>query len=635
VEQRVVTAVAAGPLRLGAQTLSAALSARFGRPVPVLPLGAADTLLHPEHDPDAPDRRAARVQLTAASVLIGPWGATGPCGNCVATRWQRLRAGYLREALEFGSGTTAAGDWPLVPAHLTDAVAALYAETVLGERRTEQATVSQLDLATLQLRSYPLLADPLCPSCGDDAAEPVGPRSLAVPSTPKPDPDADRLHRSADYRLPAAALVNPVTGLLGPLATKHLTTTTTAPVFGSILMHGDSGLSDMTWCGQTNSYGESADIAYLEGLERYAGTRRRSRAEPVTASLTELLDSGQPLLDPRDCGVYSAQTYAHDPRLEPFDPRARIPWVWGYSLRDQRSLLVPARLVYYSAGTHEDNFIFECSNGCASGAGLAEAVLFGLLELIERDAFLLAWYAGLDLTPIAVEAADNPVLAAMLDRADLRGYEVRLFDNRIDLEVPVVTAVAVRRDGGDGALSFAAAASLDPATAVRGAVAEILTYIPELPQRLRTRRTEIEAMAGDFGLVRKLRDHAELFALPAMREHAGHYLRPADPVPMSTLYQGWERPRTGDQRDDVAACVDRLAAAGHDVIVVDQTAPEQRELGLVTVATIVPGLLPIDFGWSQQRALLMPRTRTAPHRAGLRAAELTEQDLHRVPHPFP
>lgn len=78
-----------------------------------------------------------------------------------------------------------------------------------------------------------------------------------------------------------------------------------------------------------------------------------------------------------------------------------------------------------------------------------------------------------------------------------------------------------------------------------------------------------------------------------------------------------------------------MTQAGHDVIVVDQTTPEQRRIGLRTVCAVVPGLLPIDFGWSRQRAPYLPRLRSAPRRAGLRATDLTEAEVRMVPHPFP
>ncbi len=106
---------------------------------------------------------------------------------------------------------------------------------------------------------------------------------------------------------------------------------------------------------------------------------------------------------------------------------------------------------------------------------------------------------------------------------------------------------------------------------------------------------------------------------------------------MAEAYQGWERqrPANADLRDDVRYLVELLAGRGFDTIAVDQTAPEQRAAGLASVRVIVPGLLPIDFGWSRQRALTMPRLRTAYRQAGWREHDLAPADLHLVPHPFP
>lgn len=220
----------------------------------------------------------------------------------------------------------------------------------------------------------------------------------------------------------------------------------------------------------------------------------------------------------------------------------------------------------------------------------------------------------------------------------MQGYDVHAFDNRIDLAVPVVTALAVRRDGGPGSFSFGAGASLDPRAALEGALSEVLTYIPHLPRQVEERRAELEAMAGDFTKVLHLKDHAQLYGLPQMAEHVRTYLEPAALGAASALWSEWEerqRPRSGDLSDDVALCRDELVGAGHDVIVVDQTTPEQERIGLCTVSTIVPGLLPIDFGWTRQRAPLMPRLRTAARRAGLRPTDLTDGEIRMVPHPFP
>ncbi|WP_432189606.1 TOMM precursor leader peptide-binding protein [Streptomyces sp. Tue6028] len=624
-----------------------AAAARSSAPA-VSRIGDVDVL--GETPPQTVSPHEATVHLTAQAVLLGPWGGSlgaGPaCGTCLAMRRQRLRTRTEREALETGVETTAAGRWPVLPDHAVDAVWSLHRLIASGAaRHASQGAdaalpqVTELDLESLRVRTFPLVPEPMCPHCRPFTEEAT--RRAAVESAltapvsrTKPRPDTYRLSGPADYPLPVKGLANPVCGVLGGGTWIDVTSPTTAPVAGSVFMRGYAGLTDVTWSGQANSFARSRDLAFLEGLERYAGTHRRHRAPVVTASFDEL---GDRALDPRDCGLYAPRTYAEDPMVAPFDPARPIPWVTGWSLRDERPVLVPARLVYYSAGTREDNFVFECSNGCATGGSPEEAVLFGLMELVERDAFLLGWYGGLTLPEIDLDSVRAPQVRAMVARAALQGYDVHVFDNRVDLPLPVVTGLAVRRDDGPGTLAFAAGASFDPETAVESAISEILTYIPHLPRQVAERPAELTAMVHDFGLVKRLPDHAALFGLPAMRRHAHGYLTPSRVAPSAELFAGWEelRPRTGDLRDDVTLLRDLITGAGCDVIAVDQTTPEQRRMGLRTVATLAPGMLPIDFGWSRQRAPTMGRLRTAPYRAGLVPAPLREEDLRRVPHPFP
>ncbi|MFF5445567.1 TOMM precursor leader peptide-binding protein [Streptomyces sp. NPDC012888] len=635
------------PMEAARAGLAAALAAgrAAGTGPAVVTVGVHDALRAQAGDPHAGVRAGARVHLTAQAVLVGPWGGDGTapaCGRCLAMRWQRLRSRSERDALETGTGplTPVAADWPRLPAHVVDAVRGLYDAVTAGAVRPPGDTaadralpqVSRLDLRTLRVRTYPLLADPLCPDCGPRGTD--APVRFAPRSRPKPAPGAQRLRSAGSYPMPYAALANPVTGVLGGGTWTNVTSPTTAPVAGSVFMRGYAGLTDVTWSGQGNSFAHSRDLAHLEGLERYAGTHRRTGSALTVASYEEL---GDRALDPAECGLYPDSTYRDDPLVSPFDPARPIPWVYGHSLRDDRPVLVPARLVHYSAGLAADNFVFECSNGCAIGSCVEEALLGALLELVERDAFLLAWYGGQRLTGIDLASVPGGAVRAMADRAALQGYEVHAFDNRIDLGVPVVTGLAVRRDGGPGLFSFGAGAALDPVAAVEAALSEVLTYIPHLPGQVAERQDELEAMAADFGRVRHLKDHAQLYGLPAMARHVRPYLEPTAVRPLGEVYGG-DRPAppvSADLRDDLAYVVGELTRAGHDVIVVDQTTPEQLRVGLRTVCAVVPGLLPIDFGWSRQRAPFLPRLRTAARRAGLRSADLTEAEIRMVPHPFP
>ncbi len=640
------------PLAQAAGQLAVLLGARARSgphgPAPVVvPLGGTDTL-NAARDPFAGLRAQALVHVTPESVLLGPWGGAhgaadrrrAACGHCLAMRWQRLRGGGEREALEFGDPARASGHWPVPIPYLVDAVWELYRAVVAGRaghRFQCDRVVSRIDLRTLRMRTVPIISDPRCPDCPDrqdDLAASDGAIQVQLTARPKPSPATYRARPPGSYPLLVDGLVNPVCGVLGTRTVRQLDAPITAPVIGRVMKHGHGGLNEMTWSGHGSSYRASRDLALLEGLERYASTEMRRHGGVLHACYEKVRDIA---VDPLSVGSYAPQTYRTDPPLNPFDPVSEIPWVWGYSLTGRRPVLVPLYLAYYGTGTGGESFVFESSNGCASGASLAEAALFGLLELVERDAFLLGWYGGARLPRIDIARSESAVLRSMLDRARLLGYDVHAFDNRVDIDIPVVTSVAVRSDGGNGALAFAAGASLEPGAALSAALSEVLSAIPSLPGAVERRGSQLRAMAADFTKVTELADHAELFALPEMTARARRYLEPTAARPGAEVYASWQarRPRTTDILDDLRYCQSQVERACLEVIIVDQTCAEQRMAGLHTACVLVPGLLPIDFGWSRQRALRMPRLLSAYRRAGWRTADLTPADLHLVPHPFP
>ncbi|MCZ4124580.1 TOMM precursor leader peptide-binding protein [Streptomyces sp. H39-S7] len=585
------------------------------------------------------------VHVYGHQVVVGPSPGSGqasaPCPTCLARRWQAVRPGALRDALELGSGTRAAGEWPFLTAFAADAVAALIAahrereDTAAGDDRF--ASVHLLDLETLRVNRAALIPDAECPRCDrrtDDTAE--GAR-IVLGSVPKEDPAGFRRRGIDAYDLPLEAFVNPVAGMLGPSVAPDLTSASTASTVGAFTLRSGAYLRESYWGGHTDSYARSVRVGVLEGMERFAGMRARGKRTTVVASLAEL---GSDALDPRACGLYPDAFHRAHQTVLPFSPQRRIPWVWGYSLRDHRPLLVPEVLAYYHApGGVRNRFVQESSNGCASGGCLEEAVYFGLMEAVERDAFLLAWYGRVPLPEIDPATSSRPGTRQMADRLAMYGYRARFFDTRISFPIPVVTAVAQRADGGPGTLCFGAGASWDPEAALSAGLCEIATDAVKVRRRTERDHDRLSAMAADFDKVLVLHDHPLVYGLPEMAPHAAFLLDEEDgtgrPPPRAVAELATGRPPAADLREDLDAAVEAVTGQGFDVVVVDQTMPEQRDLGLHTAAVLVPGLLPIDFGWQRQRALHMPRLRTALREAGRLDHDLRAADLNPAPHPFP
>ncbi|MFD4135934.1 TOMM precursor leader peptide-binding protein [Streptomyces goshikiensis] len=616
--------------------LERALGALGGPRVTLSALGTADAFARPAPEPGG-SRAPVPVHLYGHQAVVGP---PGGCPRCLERRWQAVRSVALRDALELGGGTLAAGAWPYAHPFAAEALAALITAAAAPGRASPGGVFPQvrlLDLRTGSVRRHPLVPDPECPVCATPGTDTAAGAALDLPPAPKYRPGVFRTRPVESYGIDVAAFANPLCGALGSTLVQDVSSTTTSATIGCFSMRSGEYLRETFWGGHTDSFTRSGQVGVLEGLERYAGMRARSRTTSVRGSLTRF---GAEAVDPREVGLYSEAFHRENPRVRPFDPDREIAWVWGWSLRDQAPRLVPEILTYYHAPGLENRFVQESSNGCASGGSPAEAVYFALMEVVERDAFLLTWYGRQPLPEIDPASSSRPATRAMVDRLAMYGYRARFFDTRITFPIPVVTAVAERFDGGPGRMCFGAGAGLDPESALDSALCEIATDAVNLPGRTERDEARLRAMAADFGLVTALHDHPLVYGIPEMGRHADFLLRAPGAEPTRTVAElewpdRWGAAASDDVRTDLERCVSAVTAEGFDVVVVDQTMPEQRALGLHTVSVLVPGLLPIDFGWSRQRALGMPRMRTGLFTAGLRERALEPGDLNPAPHPFP
>lgn len=407
-----------------------------------------------------------------------------------------------------------------------------------------------------------------------------------------------------------------------------------AVVYGSSSV-GDTGWRhSVTWGGHTNSVRGSRLVAMLEGLERQGpsnGDRQVDVLRSTWADLSRESATGGPLVvDPAELGLYDARFEALHPTAMRYRPDAPLLWARSRCLTSGSPSWVPLSSVAYDAVPLEERFVQETSNGCSTGSVRPEADLHGLFELIERDAFLLAWGAGRALSRLTLDADTPQDLRFTCARLDHLGFTVTLLDATSDLGIPVVIAVAIdrsRRVGG----CVGAGCSLDVYDAARGALAEIASDAPTMGERLERRRDEVVALAQHPQNVRTLSDHADLFSLPEVASrHLGFLI--SSPVETSlSEFRGKDFARevmAGQVTDHLRRICDLLATRGFAVHSTELTTAAQAALGLVSTAVTVPGLLPIDFGAERQRFREMPRMKEHLARLGIPAA-------NDVPHPFP
>jgi bacteriocin biosynthesis cyclodehydratase domain-containing protein len=109
-------------------------------------------------------------------------------------------------------------------------------------------------------------------------------------------------------------------------------------------------------------------------------------------------------INPIDLGLYSENHYERNPtNYSRFSPLLKIPWIEGHDLTSGRRILVPADFVHYPA-FRQRPLVRDTSNGSASHSSTIDAILNGLYEVMERDAFLIMWLNRISMPIIELDS---------------------------------------------------------------------------------------------------------------------------------------------------------------------------------------------------------------------------------------
>lgn len=496
-----------------------------------------------------------------------------------------------------------------------------------GEASNLEERIFITNLRTLTNSSHFFLPDSSCPVCShlpDDSPELA---RIKLESSPKITAGAYRCRSMnelkevlvKDYLDHRTGVMN---GKVQDFTLPFADVIVNMPLFGA-----DEGVA-----GRSNSYEMSELTAILEGLERYCGIGPRGKRTVVRDSYRQLENQA---LNPARVGLHEKEQYEkpHFP-FKPFHPDAPMNWVWGYSFLHERPILVPELLAYYSLG-YGEGFVYETSNGCALGGSLEEAIFHAIMEVVERDSFLLTWYAQLPLPRLDLSSADDEELQLMVDRiCKVAGYDLHFYNSTMEHGIPSVWGVAKNRRSKGLNLICAAGANPDPVRAVKSTIYELAGMMSRHGEKLKENRKKYEGMLQDPFGVRTMEDHGLLYGLPEAEERLSFLLD--DHRPLRTFAEEFKQPQANtDLKDDLQGILETFRRLNLEVIVVDQTTPITERNGLFCVKVLIPGMLPMTFGHHLTRVKGLERVLRVPMQLGFMKAPLSYEQLNPNPHPFP
>lgn len=317
---------------------------------------------------------------------------------------------------------------------------------------------------------------------------------------------------------------------------------------GAVSIYGGKGI--------TKSHSKASAI--MEAFERYSA-ERQSGDDAIIASVS---DMGENHIDPKSLNLPKEFEKKDISDLE-------LEWNLAKDIISGEDFYIPTNAIYhpykYPVSLFKSN-----TNGLASGNILEEAVLHGIFEVIERDAWSIFELTHKNYEQINIESIESKIITETIDKFESNGIKIKLMDFTADINIPTIAASAddtVTKDAG--LLTLGMGTHLDPEVAILRALTEVA----------QSRATQINGAREDT--VRA--DFAREAGYERMKRINKYYFRQEDEQKsLSSI----ENRSTTSITEDLKIVKDELMANDIDkVLYYDLTRPE---LDVNVVRVIIP-----------------------------------------------
>ncbi len=363
-----------------------------------------------------------------------------------------------------------------------------------------------------------------------------------------------------------------------------------------------------------------------ECVERYCSSLYDEN-DLIRATQNELAEECIAL---QDLALFSANQYAQPDFLFPrLTPDSSLYWAKGYSLSQDKPIWIPASLVYlpYLYAADEPIFHRQITTGMACGPNLPAAIYRGILEMIERDAFMIVWHNRLSCPTLDPLGSTDPVIKELLQQIESLPIEIHIKVMTLDIEVTAIVALFEKKNGIPPHTGLGMAVDLNPTQALRRALEEMLlvylgmsTYCKENPVHHRDIEYKKVNLPTDHGIIHAME--------PELLETVRFLKSKEKTVTMKDLPSHHH----DNPVEDCKLLVAMLEKSGLQTHVVDMTTVDIDDAGFKVVRVVIPGMQPLDLEHTCPH-LGSKRLYEVPKKLGFKP--LKETELNPDPHPCP
>lgn len=381
--------------------------------------------------------------------------------------------------------------------------------------------------------------------------------------------------------------------------------------------------------GRGTSLEESMSKAVGELLERYFLAVYRS-ADLLQMPYEAAERSGR-TLNIRNLNGFLPSQKEKFPRFVR-DEKSPLFWTEGFEIISGKKALLPAQLVFWNyafkgPSVEEAMLMDSNTNGCAGHFSRDEAILSGLLELIQRDGFMIYWLNNLSPAVLDVSTVTDKDSLELI--REMRRYNIDFFflNTTTDLGIPSCVCALIDSSGDEPMIALGASAGFTERELIFQSAGEALVVFGAARERERFEiREPYEPFSdGRIGLEQRMRAwHGK-----KMLERFKFFVSGRTQTMESFLGEASKYQTATAQLGHVLDIL-RQKGEGYECYGYEVEDPILTKLNYHVARVIVPKFMHL-YLWETNATLDAERLRTVPKLLGYKPAE----KLNPWPHPFP
>ncbi|PIS41342.1 MAG: hypothetical protein COT25_03595 [Candidatus Kerfeldbacteria bacterium CG08_land_8_20_14_0_20_42_7] len=368
------------------------------------------------------------------------------------------------------------------------------------------------------------------------------------------------------------------------------------------------GSSSTDWsCGRSVDPETALTKARSEAIEWDASSRFEGRL--ITAPFKEL----ERALNPQSIVSYHPRQYLQtDFPFAAFDPQRLVSWTEGIEVSSGQPIYIPADCTFFPYDPHYQPYTSCNSSGTAAHPNREQAIENAVLELIERDAFMLHWLLGTGVPRVSYGSLPDSAIKRIHDLEKL-GFKVSARNLTLDF-LPVILVFA--QNTQRSFTTCAAACDYDAGLALDHALQEVESAIF-------TRMDSVGTTTIKPRDVRFTDDHGYLY-------EQSRYFKRADFLVNTPKVKSLGIINRQNNVRNWHQLLSQIERKGLKLYVVDLSS---KDASLHVARALIPGLIPMSFGFGIEPKG-MTRIYSDSVSLGLRTSVPKYGELQSFPHPY-